>query len=485
MSSHSKNSTHAHNTPTFLRFLLFTRARYPAPLPPPSVRRYDELTADPAVGAGEQMWIVGSEEFHADVLNQVACIIASLSQVPTNHAKLIKAGAIQYCATQMDMDFRIFNRRVDVTCAMAAVNLVGREESNEAGVPHIVIEKVINEMKMLTKPGNMMVAIHNGKSLLHGALEMSYSDRNKVLLLAAGVVPILFDMLSPSGTVQLGWGKIVVQEGSNYADAVVGTRVDNDKTWRAMRQYMTYKVISIILNLALSDTGKAVLTANRDYLKQLDVFAETTAAAPVPPDWHQVLSQTCFQLGLTSPATNKLLASAASSIPSASNASTSAVMLLQKSNSVNGASKVAAGGGQQQQLQQRHVMISYSWAQQPIVLKVNGALQQSGVPVWIDVEQMRGSTVDAMAAAVENAACLLIFMSREYKESANCRLEANYAQAQGVPMAFVMLPHEQGWKPNGWAGYVECLRVRACVWLCATTRARMRAFPCVYVSAYG
>ena len=88
-----------------------------------------------------------------------------------------------------------------------------------------------------------------------------------------------------------------------------------------------------------------------------------------------------------------------------------------------------------------------------MVLRINQALQQAGFNVWIDVEQMKGSTVDAMAAAVEGSCCIVICMSRGQKESANCRLEANYAQVCKIPMVFVML--EDGYTPDGWAGILK------------------------------
>eukprot|EP01050_Picozoa_sp_SAG11_P006206 SAG11_NODE_473_length_9186_cov_2.540332_4_plen_644_part_00 len=49
----------------------------------------------------------------------------------------------------------------------------------------------------------------------------------------------------------------------------------------------------------------------------------------------------------------------------------------------------------------KHVMVSYCWAQQPVVKRIHAALVGRGYIVWIDVEQMKGSTVDAMALAVE------------------------------------------------------------------------------------
>jgi hypothetical protein len=44
---------------------------------------------------------------------------------------------------------------------------------------------------------------------------------------------------------------------------------------------------------------------------------------------------------------------------------------------------------------QKHVMISYNWEHQPIVKRISQALQQSGYRVWLDVEQMKGSTLKA------------------------------------------------------------------------------------------
>ncbi len=48
----------------------------------------------------------------------------------------------------------------------------------------------------------------------------------------------------------------------------------------------------------------------------------------------------------------------------------------------------------------------------------------------MQTEQMKGSIVDAMSDAVEGAEVVLYGVSRGYKESANCRLEANYAHQQ-------------------------------------------------------
>ena len=42
---------------------------------------------------------------------------------------------------------------------------------------------------------------------------------------------------------------------------------------------------------------------------------------------------------------------------------------------------------------------------------------------------MKGSVMDAMSEAIEGAEVMLYAVSELYKESANCRLEANYVSA--------------------------------------------------------
>ena len=81
----------------------------------------------------------------------------------------------------------------------------------------------------------------------------------------------------------------------------------------------------------------------------------------------------------------------------------------------------------------KHVMVSYCWAQQAVVKRIHAALVKRGYAVWIDVEQMTGSTVDAMALAVENAEVVLIGVSRQYKESTTpheVALGANFTSMQ-------------------------------------------------------
>ena len=99
---------------------------------------------------------------------------------------------------------------------------------------------------------------------------------------------------------------------------------------------------------------------------------------------------------------------------------------------------------------ERHVMISYSWSQQKVVVRLVKAFKALGLNVWFDVDNMKGCTIDAMAEAVENSTVVCICMSTEYKESANCRFEANYVTLRKIP--YICLQMEEGYEPRGWLG---------------------------------
>ncbi|XP_070550084.1 uncharacterized protein [Ptychodera flava] len=99
---------------------------------------------------------------------------------------------------------------------------------------------------------------------------------------------------------------------------------------------------------------------------------------------------------------------------------------------------------------QPHIMISYQWGSQETVLRIANDLKEAGYNVWIDVEYMGGSTLEAMAEAVENAAVVLVCASQKYKESPNCRTEAEYTYQ--LHKDVVPLLMESYYKPDGWLG---------------------------------
>lgn len=66
-------------------------------------------------------------------------------------------------------------------------------------------------------------------------------------------------------------------------------------------------------------------------------------------------------------------------------------------------------------------MISYQWANQKLIEKIRDSLQENGVKCWVDIDDMQGSTLDAMAQAVEGAEIVLICYSKKYQDSPSCR----------------------------------------------------------------
>ena len=82
----------------------------------------------------------------------------------------------------------------------------------------------------------------------------------------------------------------------------------------------------------------------------------------------------------------------------------------------------------------QHVMLSYAWgAKKQLVINFQTELQQLGYDVWRDedgssiVPAMSGAVDDRMAEAIEASYAVIICVSPQYKESANCQMEAKYS----------------------------------------------------------
>jgi hypothetical protein len=118
-------------------------------------------------------------------------------------------------------------------------------------------------------------------------------------------------------------------------------------------------------------------------------------------------------------------------------------------------------------------MISYNWENQPIIKRIAKSLKGDGYNVWLDLEQMSGSTLEAsitywsytnpiifdfcfqVAKAVEQSEVVLMCMSQKYKDSPNCRLEGEYCVSKKI--SFVPLMMQNGYSPDGWCVVFLCL----------------------------
>jgi hypothetical protein len=118
----------------------------------------------------------------------------------------------------------------------------------------------------------------------------------------------------------------------------------------------------------------------------------------------------------------------------------------------------------------RHIMLSYSWsANKPLVVSLGNKLKEMGYDIWRDEEgssilpSMSGDVTDMMAEAIQLSHMMIIFVSPEYKESTNCRSEANYARSRSLShnlkLVYVMV--NEGYHTrssprsvDGWLGFM-------------------------------
>jgi hypothetical protein len=75
----------------------------------------------------------------------------------------------------------------------------------------------------------------------------------------------------------------------------------------------------------------------------------------------------------------------------------------------------------------KHIMISYNRDSRDLCLKIKSDLEKLNYKVWIDVEDIHGSSLESMSNAIEQSVCVLMCMTEKYKQSVNCRAEAEYA----------------------------------------------------------
>jgi hypothetical protein len=84
---------------------------------------------------------------------------------------------------------------------------------------------------------------------------------------------------------------------------------------------------------------------------------------------------------------------------------------------INTGSQARGDSGSSVVQSSKHVMISYQWSAQTMVKRIVNALKKRRFLTWWDLENMKGSTVDAMSDAVDNADVIICCISRAYKES--------------------------------------------------------------------
>ena len=76
----------------------------------------------------------------------------------------------------------------------------------------------------------------------------------------------------------------------------------------------------------------------------------------------------------------------------------------------------------------KHAMISYQWDDQDRVIAARETLNRLGVPCWMDIDGgMQQDIYESMAAGVENAACVVCFMSQKYQDSVSTQAPSHHS----------------------------------------------------------
>jgi len=66
------------------------------------------------------------------------------------------------------------------------------------------------------------------------------------------------------------------------------------------------------------------------------------------------------------------------------------------------------------------VMISYNWGTQPLAKSIAANLRKLGMDVWLDLDNMNGDVMTAMAEAILQSSAVFILVSSGYIQSSNC-----------------------------------------------------------------
>lgn len=92
----------------------------------------------------------------------------------------------------------------------------------------------------------------------------------------------------------------------------------------------------------------------------------------------------------------------------------------------------------------KHIMISYSHKYENDVKHIYTLLEEEfkEVPKWIDYEKMSGNIIKSMTDAVNNSFLIIVFMSKSYKNSKNCRLESDLLIKKNIE--YILVLNEEG-----------------------------------------
>lgn len=98
----------------------------------------------------------------------------------------------------------------------------------------------------------------------------------------------------------------------------------------------------------------------------------------------------------------------------------------------------------------KHIMFSYSWKQKGRVRHIYDIMEEyyPHIPKWIDINQMQGNIIEAMGDAVENSFLIIIFLSKDYKNSKNCKTESELVIGKQKKYILVLIDEDYPFLEN-------------------------------------
>ncbi len=240
--------------------------------------------------------------------------------------------------------------------AMALAVLFGREEADpddpasDVTVPTEVVDKLLKSFRDMLDGKNPGSPVNMCQCILC----LSISDGNTLALVNSSAIS---ETGMPCGLLDsialaLNQGADVVEQRNSF--------MHYDITMA--REYAA----AVLLNLALSDQTVGAVLAHDDVKKGIDNALGDSAHLTTKAT--KRLKDTLFRLQLVT--------------------EDGAQAVKQR--------REAAIEGTRDE---RQIMLSYCWSQQETVLRIRGELGQRRYKIWIDVEQMQGSTVDSTFSA--------------------------------------------------------------------------------------
>jgi len=372
----------------------------------------------------------------AEVRMRAVSVIMHASSSDEARLLLVKAKVAEE-ALQAVMSADINTEKDEATrirATLASANLCGREERSILSTAPEML-RAIGETIVHAFHGT---EYHHIKWSLAGVMlplfNLSCSDSNKKVLSQCGTVVLLLQAVSEGAKVLLG------RLGSENAD-----KVEDRGDWSSETLEM---ILRTLANFTFdADAKEQMLKADAlviltDVLASLKAQRDSSDSSGGAPLWVSAILITKDILYMLSEKNEDMITE---------------VRLQARGvddDSVKHDDEAKPDGKQQ------HIMISYSWAQgKDFVVEVGAGLRNRGFDVWRDeegsqlVRKMMGSSMEIMAQAIEYADVVVIFVSRAYRDSYNCKLEGKYAQVREraglTKILFVMMEEDYTPEANG------------------------------------